>query len=470
MARKAITCLAALAFAGTVRAAEAPEHVLAGSDTVLDSIVQEALAKSPEYGRARAAVAADEERIPQAGALPDPMLTLGIQNDGFSSIQIGTMETSYWQVMVTQGFPWPGKRGARSEAARAEAKVTQAQLERIRLSTVAEVERAYVDLLRVRDQLKLQDKLETLWKQAEVTARARYEVGAAAQSDVLRAQLERTRLRQQRVALESTERTRIETLNRLRLHPLHEPIATTKTLADISLPPPRAADQMVEDAEKRSPELAQAKLSVVAAERRVDVAKKDRFPDFLVSAGVMPRGSLEPMWLATVGITLPIFSGSKQSRAVAENMNRLESETQGEESTAQVVRLRAQERQTLLTALLDTARLYAGGLLLQSDATVQSTMAQYQVGKVTFASVLEALGGLLADDGGYLDTLAQVQRVAIAQQEVSLEPVATLTAVASTGSVPGAGGMGGGQRGSASGGQEQAPAAAPSGGGTSGSM
>ena len=159
MARKAIACLAALAFAGTVRAAEAPEHVLAGSDTVLDSIVQEALAKSPEYGRARAAVAADEERIPQAGALPDPMLTLGIQNDGFSSIQIGTMATSYWQVMVTQGFPWPGKRGARSEAARAGAKVTQAQLERIRLSTAAEVERAYVDLLRVRDQLKLQDKL-----------------------------------------------------------------------------------------------------------------------------------------------------------------------------------------------------------------------------------------------------------------------------------------------------------------------
>ena len=37
------------------------------------------------------------------------------------------------------------------------------------------------------------------------------------------------------------------------------------------------------------------------------------------------------------------------------------------------------------------------GLLVQSDAAVRSTMAQYQVGKVTFPSVLEVLRGLVAD-------------------------------------------------------------------------
>jgi outer membrane protein, heavy metal efflux system len=471
--------LLAIALATTAGAAEpaattaaVPVPATEMSDHVLDALVREALDRSPEYARARASVAADQERVPQVGSLPDPTLSLGIQNDGFSSIQIGTMETSFWQVMVTQGFPWPGKRGARAEAARAQARVTEAQLERIRLSTTAEVERAYVELLRIREQLKLQARLEALWKEADVMARTRYEVGQGTQSDMLRAQLERTRLRQQRIAIELGERTRVQALNRLRVHQLDEPIPTTRTLAEVGAPAMPVAGQMVEDAERRSPELAQARLAVTAAERRADVARRDRFPDFSVTAGVMPRGSLDPMWLASVGITLPIFSGSKQSRAVAESVSRREAEAHGQESIAQLVRLRAQEREAALAAVVETASLYKGGLLVQSDAAVRSTMGQYQVGRVTFASVLEVLRGLVGDESGYLDSLVQAQRLVIAQREVSLDPAAVAAAAAPTGSVPGAGGMGGGRGGaktSASGGQDQ-PAAAPAGGGMPGSM
>jgi outer membrane protein TolC len=82
--------------------------------------VREALEKNPEYARARAELAAERERIPQAGALGDPTLTLGIQNDGFQRIEIGNMETSFWQVMVTQPIPWR-QAGLREEVARSTA-------------------------------------------------------------------------------------------------------------------------------------------------------------------------------------------------------------------------------------------------------------------------------------------------------------------------------------------------------------
>ncbi len=462
-----ITCLLALGFVAPATASE--PGASSGDDPVLAAIVKDALERNPDLARIRATVAADEERVPQVGALPDPTLLLGIQNDGFNGLQIGTMETSYWQVMITQGLPWPGKRGAREGVARAQAKVTESLLERVRLSTTAEVERAYVDLLRTRDQLKLQAKLEALWKEAEVMARTRYEVGQGAQSDLLRAQLERTRLRQQRIALELTERTRVQALNRLRVHPLDEPIPTTRSLAETGASAAQAAG-MVEDAEQRSPELASARMSIAAAERKVDSAKKERFPDFTVSAGIMPRGQLDPMWTASLGITLPVWSSRKQSRAVAESDDRREAEIQGQEGVAQVVRLRAQERQVTLAALVDTVALYRGGLLVQSDAAVRSTMAQYQVGKVTFASVLEVLRGLVGDEGGYLDALADVQRVGIAQREVSLDPFAG-GSVRTTGSIPGAGGTGGarGGKGAAAGAQDQGAAPAGGGGGGMGS-
>jgi outer membrane protein TolC len=321
------------------------------------------------------------------------------------------------------------------------------------------VERAYVDLLLVRGQVALLARLEVLWTEAEVMARTRYEVGQGAQSDLLRAQLERTRLRQRRVALEGEERTRLQALNRLRARPLEDPVPTPRPLSAFGDPVLRAADEAIADAERRSPDLAIAALSVEAAERRVDSARQDWFPDLALTAGVMPRGQIEPMWTVQLGITLPVWGASKQSKGVEESRSRREADLRGEESVRLLVKLRAAERRTLLAAALQTLEIYRGGILVQSDATVRSTMAQYQVGKVTFPSVLEVLRGLVVDEGGYLDALAAAQRLAIADREVSLAPPDGFTGSGSGGPVPGAASVSTAGR-SGSGGSPQ-PAAVP---------
>lgn len=430
------------------------------SDPQVSALVAEALANSPEIGRADAAARAEVARAPQVGSLPDPTLTLGIQNDGFNGIQIGTMETSYWLVMLTQPVPWPGKLSAREAAARAQASVAGAETARLRLTTTAEVERAYVDLLVVRGQLALLAKLEVLWAEAEAMARTRYEVGQGAQSDLLRAQLERTRLGQRRVALEGEERTRLQGLNRLRVRALEEPVATPRPLASFSDPVLRTVDEAVADAERRSPDLALSALAVVTADRRVDSAKREWFPDLAVTAGVMPRGQIEPMWTVQLGITLPVWGATRQARGVEESQARREADLRSEESVRQLVRLRAQERRTLISAALQTLAIYRGGILVQSDAAVRSTLAQYQVGKVTFPSVLEVLRGLVVDEGGYLDALAAAQRLAIADREVSLAPPDGLSGGGSGGSMPGVAALATGGRAGGSGSSPQ-PAAVP---------
>jgi outer membrane protein TolC len=429
--------LSILALLAVAAADVGPVPIPLDTDPAVRVLVEQALSSSPDIGRAEAAARAEGARAPQVGSLPDPTLTLGIQNDGFNGIQIGTMETSYWQVMLTQPIPWPGKLSAREAAARSQASVAGGEAARLRLTTTAEVERAYVDLLLVRGQIALLAKLEVLWKEAEVMARTRYEVGQGSQSDLLRAQLERTRLQQRRVALEGEERTRLQVLNRLRIHPLDEPIPTPRSLSAFTDPVLRAADEAIADAERRSPDLAIAALSVQTADRRLESARRDWFPDFAVTAGVMPRGQIEPMWTVQLGITLPVWGATKQSKGVEESQARREAELRGAESVQLQVRLRAQERRTLLAAALQTLDIYRGGILLQSDATVRSSMSQYQVGKVTFPSVLEVLRGLVVDEGGYLDALATAQKLAIADREVSLAPPDGVGG-GSGGSMPGA--------------------------------
>ena len=416
------------------------------TDPALAQLIEESLAARPELRQAEATVRAERERIPQAGALPDPVLSLGIQNDGFKEIQVGKMETSFYQVMLSQGLPWPGKRGLRTDVARIAADEAGAALSRARLSTEADVWRAYTDLLFARDRLELLKQLEEIWQTSAALARTRYETGDGAQSDVLRAQLELNRLRQRRWSLETQERTAVQTLNRLRAHPLDEQISTSVSLRKAETYELVSNDAALADALARSPELAQARFGAARAATSVALARRDRFPDLGVNAGVMPRGQLEPMWLAGVSIGLPLWSSRKQSRAVAENEARADASNRSAEAIEQVLRLRVAERRSAYAALLETIRIFREGLLVQSRATAQSTLAQYRVGKVTFASVLEANAGYIGDEESFLATLAEAQRIAIAAAEVSLDPVGISGAsgAMAAGGVPGAAASGGG--------------------------
>lgn len=398
-------------------------------DPVLSAIVKEAKERRPEVLAVREQIRAGQERVPQAKALPDPTLTLGIQNDGFSGIQIGRMATSFLAVTASQTLPWAGKRRLRGEVTGFGWRAAELDLRRVELSIVADTERAYLDLLLARDQLVLLAKLESLWAQSEGLARLRYEVGEAAQSDVLRAQLERDRLRQRRWALEAEEQRRRVVLNRLRGHEPGEAIATTLALSDLPDPVVPDPNQAVAEAEAESPELKQALLASEQAGRGVELAQRERWPDVTLTAGVMPRGGSFPlMWQAAVGVNLPIWSAQKQSRAIAENQARREAARHGAEAIRQILRQRVHERRMVLAALVAANRLYRSELLARSEATVVSTQAQYQVGRVSFASVLEALAGYLADRNGYLESVAAAQRIAIAEREISLLPGAAIVA------------------------------------------
>ena len=428
--------LAALLASLPLRAAPAD----LSSDPVLARLVEESLAARPELGQARASARAERERVPQAGALPDPVLSLGIQNDGFGELMIGEMESSYYEVALSQTFPWPGKRGLRTDVARLSATAADAGATRVRLSTEADVRRAYLGLLLARDRLALLDRLEGIWRSSAGIARTRYETGDGAQSDVLRAQLELNRLRQRRLALAAEERGRVQTLNRLRGRPLDEAIATSATVRALGAPALADPQAALDDALTRSPELAQARAAEARASSQLALSRRERFPDLTLSAGVMPRGDLDPMWQAGLSIPLPVWSSRKQGRAVAESAARAEAEAGAAQAVEQVLRLRVAERRTALAALLETLQIYGEGLLVQSQATVDSTLSQYRVGKVTFASVLEANVGYVSDEDGFLAALAEAQRLAIAEGEVSLDPVGTAGAGAVAGrGVPGAG-------------------------------
>jgi len=394
------------------------------ADATLRQLIKDSLAARPELAQAVALSRANEERVSQAGAMPDPMLQVGIQNDGFTSIEIGRMGTSFVSLMAAQTFPWPGKRGLREQVAQLGSSQSMKVVARLRLSTEAEVRREYLELVLVRERLVLVGRLDEIWQRSTSFAQLRYETGGGPQADVLRARLEQSRLAQRRLALLAQERSRVQALDRLSGRPLQQPVDTASTrLRDLANLAPLERIFSVKQALLRSPELAAARIGSARADKALSLAGKSYYPDLTVSAGFMYRGQLPPMWLATVAGPVPVFSGSKQSRAVAESSSLLSAAQSQVASVEQLLRLRSEDRRAAFSALRQIIDLYEQGLLVQSAATTQSTLAQYQVGKVTFASVLEANAGLIADQEGYLEAIATAQRMLIAEAEVSLAAV-----------------------------------------------
>lgn len=403
----------------TGRAQTAPPVLPA--DETLTKLIAESVAARPELAQARAVAHANQERVAQAGALPDPMVQIGIQNDGFRSIEVGRMDTSFVSFMASQTFPWPGKLGLREDAAKLGASQNLKAVARVQLSTEADVRRAYLDLVLIRDRLVLLDQLELIWRRSVGVAQARYATGGGPQSDVLRAQLEQNRILLRRFALQAREQSRVQTLNRLRAHSLGDAIDTTTTHVR-NLPALSTLEGVfsTRQALMRSPELASARLGTTRANNALTLAGKAYYPDLTVSAGIMYRGQLPPMWLATVAGPLPIFAGRKQNRAVAENEAWLGVAKYEVRALEQELRLRSEERRVAFSSLRRSIELYQQALLVQSAATTESALAQYEVGKTSFASVLEANAGYVADQDAYLESIAAAHRLLIAEVEVSL--------------------------------------------------
>jgi len=398
-------------------------------DPALAALIEEALSKNPDIAAARQAAAAAAQRPAQARSLPNPMFSVEYTNDGWSPT-LGTQDMTTLGFMASQELPYPGKRGLRGEIASREAGQVQQQAERVGRGIAATVKRAYYGLLLSRNLLDLIRDQEDVWKQIEGVARARYTVGQGAQQDVLRVQVEVTRIEQLRAEQEAEAEIRLAELNRLLARDAAAPLETSARLA--LRPVQGTLDQLFEWATAVSPELKSVDLGIQRASLAVNLAKKEFKPDFSVQSAYMNRGGLAPMWQAGIGVSVPLYR-KRLSAGLAEAEAQLRSTQSAIESVRLQLRFRTQERLTQLKTTEKVATLYGEGIVPQDRMSVEAALANYQTGKIPFIAVLESLTTLYNDQATHLRLLANHEQTLASLEEASLDPT--------SGMVSGAGGM-----------------------------
>lgn len=390
----------------------------AGAITPLSELLAEAEKNSPQIQAARQGWKAAQQVPTQVSTLPDPQFQIqqfsvgsprpfaGYTNSNFAYIGLG----------FSQDFPYPGKLWLKGEIAKRDADISQQQYESVRRSVLAGVKEAYFQLAYLSKTLGILESDGQLLQQVEQAADARYRSGIGNQQDLLRAQLEQTKLLRE-ITMHHLEVAKLqaqlkELLNRSQSSPDVEPADTSET------PLPYSYDELLTATKAQNPQIAGAEKMVDRQKLQVDLAHKDFYPDF----------NLQYMWqrtdptqfrayyMLTFGVRVPIYRSRKQRPELAQaeaELSRSRSEVQ-----MQSQQVAAQLRSAYDTAqkTADLLKIYKDGLIPQARAGFQAGIAAYQSNRQDFQSALSSFLDVLHLDEEYWQNLAE-RETALARLE-----------------------------------------------------
>jgi cobalt-zinc-cadmium efflux system outer membrane protein len=384
----------------------------------LEVLVREALERNPEIQAARRAVEAKRARIPQVRAWPDPTVSVSYGGNLLPPFTVMNGDpSSARQFMAEQEIPYPGKTRLRGEIATREADAEALTYEATWRHVAAEVRQAYFDLYFADQSLStLRQDRELLQRFAKV-AEIRYSVGKAAQQDVLRAQVELSRLTERETVLEQTRQTLAARLNSLRDLPVDAPLGSPAGIRQSSLP--ASLDELMAAAQANFPVLRRQRALVEGSRLSVELAQKETRPNFSLGYTYMQRAGMPDMYGITFSTSLPIFHRSKQDQAVAEAAASLESARRTEANELTLLRYRVKQEYLQAQAADQLLKLYSQGIVPQSTLTLESSLASYETGAADFLTVLSNFTTVLDYELGYHQQLATHEKTLARLEELT---------------------------------------------------
>jgi outer membrane protein TolC len=368
------------------------------------SVITWLRANNPELRALALEAEAARARILPAGALPDPSASItlrGIDPDRAWRVSGKESETTY---AVRQRFPLWGKRELATAAARQEAGAAELDREAAARDLLARAEADYVRYWHADEAVAVLDRRLALLRQVGEIAAARYALGLAAQQDAIRAQVEQTAIRRERIERIAVRQSATATLNALLGRPADAELAEPESEP---LLPVSTADRAAAISELQSaghPAVLAQQARAQAAHSQVALQQRNRYPDVTVGVGAMQqRGGLEGLELM-LEVEIPFQQRARRERE-REARLREEAALARVEAISTTLAGQVAVAWTQWNSARERRELTEKTLMPQADAAFQSALASYQVGEVDFGTLLEALNQWQGADLDRVDAL-----------------------------------------------------------------
>jgi cobalt-zinc-cadmium efflux system outer membrane protein len=389
-----------------------------GSITPLSELLAEAEKNNPQIEAAQQGWQAAKQVPTQVSTLPDPQFNLQHVSVGSPRPFAGytNSDFAYLGLGVSQDIPYPGKLRLKGEIAKREADVSQQQVESVRRAVLAELKAAYFQLAYLSKTLTILEQDGELLKQVEQAADARYRSGKGTQQDVLRAQLQKTKLLRE-IAMHHLQVGKLEAqLKQLLNRPQESPDIATADLLETPLVQTYA--DLLTAAQAQNPKIAGAQKMIERQSLQVDLARKDFYPDFNVQYMWQRTDPTQfrAYYMLSVGIKVPIYRSHKQRPELAQAESeqlRARSELQAQ---SQQVASEVRSQYVIARQTSELLKIHREGLSPQARSEFQAGLAAYQSNKQDFQALLTAFLDVLHLDEDYWQNVAEYE-TAIARLE-----------------------------------------------------
>jgi outer membrane protein TolC len=351
----------------------------------LDEVLGEVVATNPAITSARSKVEAQRRSITQAGALPDPNLTISWMGDPVPFKTQDMDPSSYRGVSVMQMFPLGGKRELRREMARKEVGAFEADQSATVRRLTAEAKIAFYEYAYSQKALEITSRNKARLQQLAEISEARYRVGKAMQQDVLRAQVEVSMLLQRTVALEQQRETAAARLNTLMGRPMEAPLPPAAEPVREELP---VLNELAQLAQANDPMLKREESMVERNKVAITMAKKEYVPD--LSAGYMyqQRSGMPDMYGMQFTVNLPIFYKTKQREGVEQAKLELIAAERSRDARHLELNYELKQMYAMAVSASKMMDLYDKAIIPQAELALSSAQSAYTVGNVDFLTVV----------------------------------------------------------------------------------
>jgi len=380
--------------------------------TVLDKLVDTALNENPDLQAAKERWQLFEKKIVPAGSLNDPSLSFTLNNYPVDTFAANKYAMTGNVLKLSQSFPFPGKLAAKEEAASQQAIWYKGVWEDGKLQLARMVKEAYFSVYYFTKALATTEKNLKLLDDFITLTETNYEVGKGLQQDVLKAQVERSRLLDRRYSLEQKRESALADLNRLLNRPSTTALAdlTDYGLSEVDIP----LEDLQKQAETNRPMFAAYTALVDRYKAEKKLAQLDYKPDFKVGLAYTMR---EPNRADNgtdfvgieVGMNLPIFR-AKRVAAVEEASAGVQMALKQYDDFRNKVFFNIHDAYVQTQKQRDQALLYKSGIIPQATQTYEAALSNYQVGKVDFLTLLDSLIDLYDYELDYYKALTDGQR------------------------------------------------------------
>ncbi|CAH2604715.1 TolC family protein [Rhodovastum atsumiense] len=356
----------ALTLAGTVFT---PGHAAEpGLGATLESLIEAGHRLSPELRTAALESEAAAARADGAGALPDPMFSVGVlKSQGMTSF------------MLQQTIPLWGKLGLQKTVALQALEAVRGRERAARNELDERIKIAFARYVAVSGEIALNRAVIALSRQATDAVRTRYGQGEGDAAGVIMADTETIRAEASAARLEGDRRAVIARINALLARPADAPLAAPARARRLPVALPPLPD-LVDRAIGANPAVGVADAGVREAQAQRELARRAWYPDVTVAAGPVQRYGNSPSFDATVSITLPFQTGPKLAgeREAAANASAARSRVETE-----IARIRGElgEQVAAFTAAKQIEDILGSRLVPRTGAARNAAAVRYAEGK-----------------------------------------------------------------------------------------